>query len=51
MPRALMSALHRFGATRIIKDVATPSSVCQLERDRLDSELSMVRFVAWSSRR
>jgi biopolymer transport protein ExbB/TolQ len=49
LPRALLTALHRFGATRNIQDVATAArSVCQHENDRLDSELSMVRFVAWA---
>lgn len=49
LPRALLTALHRFGSTRNIQDVATAArSVCQHENDRLDSELSMVRFVAWA---
>ena len=42
-------ALHRFGATRNIQDVAFAiRETCNLETDRLDSELSMVRFVAWA---
>lgn len=49
LPRALLTALHRFGSTRNIQDVANAArSVCQHENDRLDSELSMVRFVAWA---
>jgi biopolymer transport protein ExbB/TolQ len=49
LPRALLSGLHRFGATRNIQDVATAiRDTCNLETDRLDSELSMVRFVAWA---
>jgi biopolymer transport protein ExbB/TolQ len=49
MPRALLSGLHRFGSTRNIQDVATAiHDVCQLEFERLDSELSMVRYVAWA---
>jgi biopolymer transport protein ExbB/TolQ len=49
MPRALLSGLHRFGSTRNIQDVASAiHDVCQLEFDRLDSELSMVRYVAWA---
>jgi biopolymer transport protein ExbB/TolQ len=49
LPRALLSGLHRFGATRNIQDVAfAVRETCNLETDRLDSELSMVRFVAWA---
>jgi biopolymer transport protein ExbB/TolQ len=49
LPRALMAALHRFAATRNIQDVSLAAhTVCQSESDRLDAELSMVRFVAWS---
>jgi biopolymer transport protein ExbB/TolQ len=49
MPRALLSGLHRFGSTRNIQDVASAiHDVCQLEFERLDSELSMVRYVAWA---
>ena len=49
LPRALMTALHRFGATRSVQDVSEAArNVCEMERDRLDSELGMVRFVAWA---
>lgn len=49
LPRALTAALLRFAATRNIQDVSTAArAVCETESDRLDSELSMVRFVAWS---
>jgi biopolymer transport protein ExbB/TolQ len=49
LPRALLTGLHRFGATRNIQDVSTAiHSVCELEFGRLDSELSMVRYVAWA---
>jgi biopolymer transport protein ExbB/TolQ len=49
LPRALMSALHRFGATRNIQDVSSAiHDVCELEFGRLDAELSMVRYVAWA---
>jgi biopolymer transport protein ExbB/TolQ len=49
LPRALLSALHRFGATRNIQDVsATAHAVCDAEQERLDSELSMVRYIAWA---
>jgi biopolymer transport protein ExbB/TolQ len=49
VPRALLSGLHRFGATRNIQDVSSAiHDVCELEFGRLDSELSMVRYVAWA---
>jgi len=49
LPRALLSALGRFAATRSIQDVSTTAhSVCDGESERLDSELSMVRYIAWA---
>jgi biopolymer transport protein ExbB/TolQ len=49
LPRALLTGLHRFGATRNIQDVSSAiRGVCELEFDRLDTELSMVRYVAWA---
>jgi biopolymer transport protein ExbB/TolQ len=49
LPRALMSALHRFGSTRNIQDVSSAiRDTCELEFGRLDAELSMVRYVAWA---
>jgi biopolymer transport protein ExbB/TolQ len=49
LPRALLTALHRFESTRNIQDVATAAGeVCGEESDRLDSELAMVRYIAWA---
>lgn len=49
LPRALTAALQRFSATRNIQDVSSAvSDVCETENDRLDSELSMVRYIAWA---
>jgi len=49
LPRALLTALHRFTATRSIQDVSeTARAVCESEADRLESELSMVRYIAWA---
>lgn len=49
LPRAILSALSRFGATRNIQDVSDAArGVCQSEADRLDSELSLVRYIAWA---
>tara|TARA_R110000787_G_scaffold85759_4_gene182785 strand:- start:572 stop:1369 length:798 start_codon:yes stop_codon:yes gene_type:complete len=49
LPRALLAGLQRFGATRSIQDVShAVSEVCDTESDKLDSELSMVRYIAWA---
>lgn len=49
LPRALLAALARFGATRNLQDVSTVAhGVCQSEAERLDSEMSMLRYIAWA---
>jgi biopolymer transport protein ExbB/TolQ len=49
LPRSILAALHRFGATRNIQDVSqTAHGVCEAESERLDSELSMMRYIAWA---
>lgn len=49
VPRALQAALHRFAATSNIEDVAQASRVvCESEGERLESELSMIRYIAWA---
>ncbi len=49
LPRALLTALDRFRSTRNIQDVSTAiRSVCEAEAERLDSELSTVRYIAWA---
>ncbi|MFK7830985.1 MAG: MotA/TolQ/ExbB proton channel family protein [Congregibacter sp.] len=49
LPRALMSALQRFATTSSIPAVSdTIREQCDVESDRLDSELSMVRYIAWA---
>jgi|TARA_B110000503_G_scaffold3094_1_gene4142 biopolymer transport protein ExbB/TolQ len=49
LPRALLTALHRFRSTRNIQDVSTAiRAICASESDRLDSELSMIRYIAWA---
>jgi biopolymer transport protein ExbB/TolQ len=48
-PRALSTALHRFRATRNVQDVSEAvSALCAAETDRLDSERSMIRYIAWA---
>jgi biopolymer transport protein ExbB/TolQ len=47
--RSLLAALRRFDSTRNIQDVSSAvSEVLDTESDRLDSELSMVRYIAWA---
>jgi biopolymer transport protein ExbB/TolQ len=49
LPRALSAALQRFAATRNVQDVSEAvRNVCDAEGERLDSELSMVRYIAWA---
>jgi biopolymer transport protein ExbB/TolQ len=49
LPRALLTALHRFRATKSIQDVSTAvKAVCDAESERMDTELSMVRYLAWA---
>ena len=45
----LPRTLHRFSATRNIQDVSTTAlAVTNTESERLESELSMVRYIAWA---
>ncbi|MBM4219076.1 MAG: MotA/TolQ/ExbB proton channel family protein [Gammaproteobacteria bacterium] len=47
--RASKAALARFGATRNVQDVSDAGhAVCAAEAERLDSELSMIRYIAWA---
>ena len=49
LPRALESALQRFGATGSIQAASeTAHAACEAEAERLDSELAMVRYIAWA---
>jgi len=49
LPRALISALGRFGATRNVQDVASSThTLFVTESERLESELSMIRYIAWA---
>ena len=49
LPRTLLTAMHRFSSTRNIQDVSTAvRTLCESESERLDSELSMVRYIAWA---
>jgi biopolymer transport protein ExbB/TolQ len=49
LPRTLLSALQRFATTGSIQAVSDNiKEQCEMESDRLDSELSMVRYIAWA---
>ncbi|AQA16972.1 hypothetical protein BST95_00785 [Halioglobus japonicus] len=49
LPRTLLAALQRFATTGNIQAVSdTVKESCEIEADRLDSELSMVRYIAWA---
>ena len=49
LPRVLLAALQRFSSTRNVQDVSDAvRGVCETESDRLDSELAMVRYIAWA---
>lgn len=49
LPRTLLSALQRFATTGSIPAVSdTIREQCDVESDRLDSELSMIRYIAWA---
>jgi biopolymer transport protein ExbB/TolQ len=49
LPRVLLAALERFGSTRNVQDVSSVAAT-QLEAEsaRLDSEQSMIRYIAWA---
>jgi len=47
--RALRTALERFAATRDVQAVSTAMrDLCESEGERLESELSIVRYIAWA---
>ena len=49
LPRVLETALRRFEATQNIQDVSTAArEVCESESERLESELSIIRYIAWA---
>lgn len=49
LSRALLNGLHRFQTTRNIQDVAfTVKDTCDTEADRMETELTIVRYIAWA---
>ncbi len=49
LPRVLLGALSRFSATANVQDASTVvHNLCASEAERLDSELSIIRYIAWA---
>jgi biopolymer transport protein ExbB/TolQ len=49
LSRLYVSALDRFAFTSNIQDVsAITDKMCDTENERMDSELSMIRYIAWA---
>ncbi len=49
LPRSLLTALHRFRSTSNIQDVSNAiQNSCEGELLRLDSQMSMIRYIAWA---
>ncbi|WP_319549298.1 MotA/TolQ/ExbB proton channel family protein [Desulfogranum marinum] len=49
LSRALDAAIRRFGATHNVQDAATAlRDVCTSEGERLEAELSTIRYIAWA---
>ena len=49
LPRAILAALHRFDSARNVQDVSDAArTICAAEGERLESELSLIRYIAWA---
>ncbi|MDX1561446.1 MAG: MotA/TolQ/ExbB proton channel family protein [Gammaproteobacteria bacterium] len=49
LPRVMLASLERFGSTKNVQDVSSvANSLCESENERLESELSMIRYIAWA---
>ncbi len=49
LPRALLNALRRFNSTRNIQDVSSSTNIVfESDAERLESELSMIRYISWA---
>ncbi|MCB1736444.1 MAG: MotA/TolQ/ExbB proton channel family protein [Gammaproteobacteria bacterium] len=49
LPRALATAIERFAATGNVQDVSTAArDVCDSEGGRMETELSIIRYIAWA---
>jgi biopolymer transport protein ExbB/TolQ len=49
LPRAVFQSLTRFETTNSVQDAASANgAVCANEGERLDSELALIRYIAWA---
>ncbi|MCK5666851.1 MAG: MotA/TolQ/ExbB proton channel family protein [Thiotrichaceae bacterium] len=49
IPRALKMAIERFSATENVQDAhSAMRDICESEGQRLDTELSIIRYIAWA---
>ena len=49
LPRTLLNALRRFASTHNVQDVSSSThTICESEAERLESELSMIRYISWA---
>ena len=49
LPRALQTSIERFNSSQNVQDVAQAmQNVCESEYERLESELSIIRYIAWA---
>lgn len=49
LPRVLLGALDRFAATQSVQNASTTvHDLCESEGERLDSELAVIRYIAWA---
>lgn len=49
LSRAMLAAIDRFAVTRNIQDASNVvHTLCDAEAERLDSDLSIIRYVAWA---
>ena len=49
LSRVLLASLERFGSTRNVQDVSSvTNTLCESEGEKLESELSMIRYIAWA---
>ncbi len=49
LSRVMLAAIDRFSATRNVQDVSSVvNTVCDEEAERAESELSIIRYIAWA---
>lgn len=49
LPRAINAALQRLGGAGAVQEIAAAiRDVCESESQRLDTELAMIRYIAWA---